>query len=808
MSNAITIVDCSHQGLTKIPKLPLSVREIRLQNNKIHAVPCTALQNLVSLRILDLSMNIIEKLYNCSFSGLVSLEHLWLSHNQNITSLPALVFESLNNLQELDLSHNMINNIDPGLFKNLTTLVSLNLCNNWLTKLKNGTFKGLSSVVFLSLKANRLRYLPETFDTESFQGLTSLNELRLHGNQPNFQDITYPDQALALVPTLRSLRLDGYPRLLGPGFSSLVHLSHLSFAGSDGGSCSMLAQIPPQFFKHLETKEPLHLNMSSCSFHFIPPELFQVLPKIYSLDLSLNDYLLIEGFEKASTGLENSTLAVLNITDIVNQWVVHTEIKNTTFRYLRHTQLKVLVVEDCSLINVAPKAIQDLPQTMEYISFHGNSIINANALLTFSRLRNLKVVKISKQVHYKSSKELAFHQTIRSREYGHKTSNMQKESSHRNKIFEHQKHVPKVWSTKNDSHELFNIADIFIARTVVGSDFCGDSEKNIFRVSKIFLNDFLPLPLPQKLEILYASDIRLTYNIPQVQFFNNHVLRYLDLSANGINCFGGPIFGLPSLQHLDLSRNWCFKLNPLFFTHLESIKNLLLYKNMLGTSLAKDVRGITFSVLASLENLDLSHNIIQNLQERVFTDNVNLRILNLSNNELTQFSASLVNNTRLEVLDLSFNLLTGLSKSTCKQMQTIKEVSPNFTVRIEGNQRFFCDCDNLYFLNFLLDNPGIFEDVETFHCRLTNGSRTSYAYLARVLPQLGVQCVSQTIFTGVLVAFFLVMGGVSVCALYHFKRWQWKYLYYIGRSRLHIGSMYLTYKPVAHAFVTYDQVRR
>ena len=266
------------------------------------------------------------------------------------------------------------------------------------------------------------------------------------------------------------------------------------------------------------------------------------------------------------------------------------------------------------------------------------------------------------------------------------------------------------------------------------------------------------------------------------------------------------MYGLPSMQYLDLSRNYCFQLNPFFFSHMPSLITVLLYENRLGRPLANDVEGMTFSFLTLLETIDLSDNVIEDLSELTFKNNRNLRRLNLSNNELRYFHPSLVNNTKLEELDLSSNLLVGFSQHTCKQFLDIKTNNGNFTVRIGNNNEFLCSCKNLYFLRFILENPELFEHARDFHCRFENGSVVSYDKLEAFLPQLALQCVTQSVFFVVLVAFFLMTGALAGCALYHYKRWQWKYLYYIVKSRLHIGSTHITYRPVAHAFVTYDQV--
>ena len=799
----ICIVDCSYKGLSKIPQLPATASEVYLQYNSFQEVPCNDFSSLKMLRKLNLSRNRIGVLFNCSFSDLTSLQYLWLSQNQ-LFDVPIRVFESLHELVELDLSQNKIRIIDSQPFTQMGTLKSLNLDTNRLTKIKNDTFQGLKSLESLSLQGNSLRYLPGTFETGAFQGLTSLVSLHLEGNQPDLPDnFTYPDQALAQVPTLQRIWLDGYPRPLGPGFASLVHLTHLSFAGADGGACAMYSDIPPHFFFHLATQHPISINMSYCFISMIPADVFKHVPTIRSLDLTWNNRLLMDGFEKASQGLRDSNITVLNITHIVSPFPLYSIIKNTTFQYLRATRLKVLIVDHCFLTNVDSRAIKDLPETLEYISFCFNNFVQELKILTFIRFRNLKVFSISNQLRLTQNDLFPFDRDASSHE---KLRNRIKKPSETQDGYVQR--LPPSDSPIN--HKGVTVSSNTDTRTGSRTDFAREDTlvSPTSACSRDIINTVpMPYPLTRNLLEVHASDIKASTIIPRIQFVNNKVLKYFDFTLNGIKCFGGPVYGLPSIQHADLSRNWCFQLNPQFFSHVPSLKTLLLYKNMLGRALADDAQGITFSNLTNLEILDLSNNVIEDLSEQAFVKNRNLKLLNLSKNEISSFHPSLANNKRLEILDLSSNLLVGLSESTCKHLHAIKESNANFTVRIGGNNKFLCSCDYLHFLNFILGHADIFEDVNTFHCLHTSGAVISYSKLARVLPQLALQCLSQSIFIGVLVVFFILVGSLTICAIYHFKRWQWKYLYYLSRSRLHIGSMRLTQRPDADVFITYDQVR-
>ena len=916
--STVILVDCSNKELKEIPTLPTTSKKVYLQNNKINTIPCHSFASLTSLIELDLSHNEIDDFSNCSFASLLSLQYLSLS-NCSLNTLPQGIFISLRSLLKLDLSINNINNIDGQLFLNLAQLTNLNLYRNRLPRIRNGSFQGLSKLRFLSLQRNLLKYIPNTFELLAFEGLPSLETLHIQGNQNKLPEkFTYPDQALSRLPSLQQLRLDGYPRPLGPGFAPLTNLTLLDFSTDKEkpnveSFCYMADEIPSDFFANLVIRQSLSLNMSSCTIRKIPSELFKYLSNIYSLDLSFNPYLGIDGFEMGSKGLQNSSLTELYLSDIVISYTQFVLIKNTTFIHLSNTKLKILILDNCQIFKITPGAVSFLPKTMEYISLQRNRIQYADFVRGMFRFINLKTFKISTQLHYKkgevpvitTSSSLftdisAFNYTKRNMHNG-KGSNLNKDQKLRSEAFaateEPMNFVEQ--ETKSDLEKSMNLSyllisdegdafkagehdgddafqagehdgddafqagehdgddafqagehdgddafqagehdgddafqagehdgddafqagehdgddafqagehdgdDAFQAGEHDGDDeFCGylPTQSRSPRLT------FTPFPLPLKLEFFYASDINTKYNIPRLQVMNNKVLKYLDYSKNGAKCFGGPITGVPSLQHLDLSQNGCLRMNPFMFSDMPSLTTLLLHHNVLGQSLSDDVNGITFSALYNLTTLDLSVNSIKDLSEQAFTQNPHLRILNLSNNELSHFRPDLSSITRLEILDLSVNTLEDLSDITCSQFIDMRARNANFTVRIKGN-RFLCNCGNFRLLRLLIEQAEIFYDARNFQCRLTNGSLLDYGGLAEFVPELAMKCIAETTFTIVSIIFFTMTAMMVIASVYYYKRWQWKYLYYLGKSRLHIGSTYVTYRSVAHTFVTYDQVR-
>ncbi|RUS69168.1 hypothetical protein EGW08_023069, partial [Elysia chlorotica] len=764
--HSVAIVDCSNKNLNEIPPLPPTSETVYLQNNNISTISCNSFAHLSLLTELELSYNRIGVLKACSFASLISLRYLNLS-NCTLRILQPGVFTALSQLLTLDLSINKISNVDGHIFRNMTRLTSLTLYRNELTKIKNGSFQGLSSLLFLSLQRNNLKYVRETFEPEAFEGLSSLAILHLQGNQGDLLDtFVYPDQALARLPSLQQLKLDGQAQPLGPGFAYLTNLSLLDFSGDHKHDvesfCIMEGAMPSTFLAYLVTRQPLYLNLSSCSIDKIPSIVFKFVPNIHTLDLSGNQDLGFDDFEEGSKGLQNSTLTVLNLAHIVKSGTFSL-IKNTTFKYLSHTQLKVLILNKCSLYKINPEAISCLPKTIEFISLEDNKIQYGEFLATILCLYNLRTFKMSTQLHY----------TQRQGSFTNGTSGTSKEPSppiHKytsiNRVFPllHQGKKASI-HTNRKTNSLFDPN----VKTIKNNHFCDDLTSQA--------RNFDPITaLPHNLEYVYASDINTKYNIPNIEIINNKVLKYLDYSKNGATCFGGPLSGVPSLEHLDLSNNWCLRVSTFMFSNMPSLTNLLLHHNFLGQSLYEDADGVTFSALKNLRNLDLSYNAIKELSPLAFSRNVNLRSLNLSHNDLNHFHPNLAKIKNLQILDLSNNNLQDLSEASCRQFLDTKKKNARFSVRISGN-RFLCDCDNFVFLRLLLDQPEIFHDIHLFHCYLGNGSKIGYDRINRLVPELERECNAETTFTVVLASFITMSALVIIISVYHYKRWQWKYLY-------------------------------
>ncbi|MFZ4715724.1 MAG: leucine-rich repeat domain-containing protein [Bacteriovoracaceae bacterium] len=155
----------------------LKIKLMDLSSKKINSLTANSFQGLTSLKEIYLHDNQLTNLPGNIFQGLDSLSMITLSENQ-LTSLPNNLFHGLSSLSVLTLSVNQITSLPNNLFHGLSSLEGLYLHNNQLTSLPENIFKGLGLLDGISLSNNKITSLPDNI----FQGLNSLYHLWVNDN--------------------------------------------------------------------------------------------------------------------------------------------------------------------------------------------------------------------------------------------------------------------------------------------------------------------------------------------------------------------------------------------------------------------------------------------------------------------------------------------------------------------------------------------------------------------------------------------------------------------------------------------------
>lgn len=155
------------------------VRTIDLSRNELTFIQYGTFRSMNNLENLLLSHNFLKEVKNFTFMGTEeSLLRIYLNHNQ-IKTIHKDAFRGLSRVTSLYLSYNQIRSLHESAFRDMCALRHLYLGNNKLHHLRRNTFENLRQLESITLSKNNLRWIPQGL----FSGLSSLREVTLAGNQ-------------------------------------------------------------------------------------------------------------------------------------------------------------------------------------------------------------------------------------------------------------------------------------------------------------------------------------------------------------------------------------------------------------------------------------------------------------------------------------------------------------------------------------------------------------------------------------------------------------------------------------------------
>jgi len=166
--------------LDVMPKLPVSLRSLKLPGSEITNLTTDRMSNLTQIRTIDLSNSQVTSIENGLFTNMSELKTLNLSSNK-LMSLNDEVFRirSGANLTYLDLQKNEIQQIKGSPFATHDKLNELYIHQNHLTVIETHTLKGLDSLKVLDLSVNDI----EDVSSDALSNLLQLEVLRLDNNR-------------------------------------------------------------------------------------------------------------------------------------------------------------------------------------------------------------------------------------------------------------------------------------------------------------------------------------------------------------------------------------------------------------------------------------------------------------------------------------------------------------------------------------------------------------------------------------------------------------------------------------------------
>uniref|UniRef100_A0A2H1VT54 SFRICE_003210 n=1 Tax=Spodoptera frugiperda TaxID=7108 RepID=A0A2H1VT54_SPOFR len=150
--------------------------------NNMEDSPENLLHAFQSLETLNLDRCFLSKVPNfATTANLRTMKHLILSTNQIASLDNAASFVNLENLQQLDLTANLIETINPNILSPLKRLQKVDLKNNKISVIPDNLFKNLPKLITIDLYGNQLQNVP----VNAFRGIP-LKNLNIANNKVTY----------------------------------------------------------------------------------------------------------------------------------------------------------------------------------------------------------------------------------------------------------------------------------------------------------------------------------------------------------------------------------------------------------------------------------------------------------------------------------------------------------------------------------------------------------------------------------------------------------------------------------------------
>lgn len=193
-------VQCSKAELTHVPlDLPKNAAIIDLSYNDIAELRAEDFANLSKVVEINLSHNLIKQLDK---EVNIILSFILVLFNNPVYILLFQAFNGLHRLQRLRLANNQLTKIDADTFESATDLSALDLSNNRIAQRTDGSFLNQPSLKEFSCSNCSWTELPD----QIFSNISALSMLRLDENE--FKRVSCARQMLlSIVDRRHKLKL-------------------------------------------------------------------------------------------------------------------------------------------------------------------------------------------------------------------------------------------------------------------------------------------------------------------------------------------------------------------------------------------------------------------------------------------------------------------------------------------------------------------------------------------------------------------------------------------------------------------------
>ncbi|KAF5276013.1 hypothetical protein FQA39_LY00809 [Lamprigera yunnana] len=681
--------------------------KLDLSNNDLLNVPSKAIRYLHKLKALDLTGNDISRIFPDSWKGLEhSLETLILAEN-SIAFLAPDTFTGLPFLDTINLKGNNLRDIDPSVFRDgMDKLTHVILADNQLSSIPYLAMSPLRMLKTLDLSYNRIKRMFPTMESGALdiqiEVRLSLDQFDLSYNQ---LEILEPN-SFQYFSTINKTYLDGNP---------LVLLDDNAFRQSKIRelyirSCS-LTVVTPASFDGLENSLQI-LDLSGNNLTSIQDEVFNDFLALQSLSLGDNMF---------------NYFPIIESSNVLPQTILNLDFSGTANPSISAYNLQIFK----SLRNIRLSRLSQRSLTHEFLQF-GSGLeelhINFGELKSiknhaFTNVHGLKILDLSEnrieQIENEAFVNLGH--SLKTLQLSHAlSSSMGTLSPEPLKMLWNLRHLDasnnKIKNLPHTSfHFLKKLRFVELQDNEIEDLQPGTFQGNIHTKLEVVYLSFNKIKLIKEktfsdlevLEQLHLDDNKIS-TIAQRAFMDLENLKRLNLKGNKISQLSFESFqNLPELEDLDMSYN---ELVDFQFSTLDQVGTLATFRVNISHNRLSDlmlaanfdsesdggivpfhcnikILDLSYNNISqiskhyfnpveiSLTHLYFSHNLILNVSREIFGNMPHLQCIDLSFNKLLEFEYDTFKNTRhLQVINLSHNYIAEVPKDLFRSLYNLRVV--------------------------------------------------------------------------------------------------------------------------------------
>lgn len=564
----------------------INLRTFIASYNQLTEVPAGIFEGCPDLNILDLTHNQISEFHS---QGLENLLRLDLSDNQ-LEEIEVDSFGNLRSLEVLNLNLNFIRVILPGFLSNLGyTLKELHLASNQISEVLPEEFNSLANCEILSLFNNSISSISDI----SFLGMYNLQQLDLGANQ-----IRNIDGTFTFITSLTEIDLDSnrIQRLNAGVFGENFGLETILLSNNN------IQVIEEGVFEDFGNLTLLNLEQNSCIdtlFEMEAGEISLVLPE---LDSCLPGNQVVE-----------LNCVFQNITNVgYTCWLTNIMLVGNETVTIGGEHLEGFTNNDVINVEIMYSSLSHIPQEL-FDEFPNLSFLDATG-------NELPLIQI-------------FHNCLHLRTFIASSNEI---TEVRPNVFDacpnlHLLDLEHNKISEFHSQGLENLVVLNLADNELG-EIEGDTFSNLRSIEVLNLNNnnirvILPgflSNLGYTLRELYLNYNQINEVIPE-EFSSLANCEILTLYRNNISEIATVAFlGMDKLRELDLMAN---QLSDIQFSLPETLTELYLSFNRIERLVAG-----TFEANEAIQRITLDSNSISLIEEGTFDNLNNLVLLNLEDN--------------------------------------------------------------------------------------------------------------------------------------------------------------------------------